>query len=97
MSSPKPPQRKPSLATATQYRIEAANLSGHDSHGVGMVPRYVDAVQEGGLRPNTGAKATMDIGTLLARGESRDVMDSFRELVGREPRIEPLVERRGLA
>ncbi|NBQ06582.1 MAG: malate/lactate/ureidoglycolate dehydrogenase, partial [Betaproteobacteria bacterium] len=21
-----------------------ANLSGHDSHGVGMVPRYVDAV-----------------------------------------------------
>lgn len=30
MSSPKPPQRKPSLATATQYRIEAANLSGHD-------------------------------------------------------------------
>ena len=31
-----------------------ANLSGHDSHGVGMVPRYVDAVLEGGLKPNTG-------------------------------------------
>ena len=31
-----------------------ANLSGHDSHGVGMVPRYVDAVLEGGLQPNTG-------------------------------------------
>ncbi|MEY3639532.1 MAG: putative oxidoreductase YbiC, partial [Pseudomonadota bacterium] len=30
-----------------------ANLSGHDSHGVGMVPRYVDAVLEGGLNPNT--------------------------------------------
>jgi uncharacterized oxidoreductase len=27
-----------------------ANLSGHDSHGVGMVPRYVDAVLEGGLQ-----------------------------------------------
>ncbi|MBM3363848.1 MAG: malate/lactate/ureidoglycolate dehydrogenase, partial [Betaproteobacteria bacterium] len=26
-----------------------ANLSGHDSHGVGMVPRYVDAVLEEGL------------------------------------------------
>lgn len=34
--------------------------------------------------------------TLLARGESRDVMDSFRELLGRDPRIEPLVARRGL-
>lgn len=33
---------------------------------------------------------------LLARGASRDVMDSFRDLLGREPRIEPLVERRGL-
>jgi LDH2 family malate/lactate/ureidoglycolate dehydrogenase len=29
-----------------------ANLSGHDSHGVGMLPRYVDAVPEGGLKPN---------------------------------------------
>ena len=27
-----------------------ANLRGHDSHGVGMMPRYVDALQEGGLR-----------------------------------------------
>jgi uncharacterized oxidoreductase len=43
-----------------------ANLSGHDSHGVGMVPRYVDAVLEGGLKPNTSAKATLDIGTMLA-------------------------------
>ncbi len=29
-----------------------ANLSGHDSHGVGMVPRYIDAVKEGGLTVN---------------------------------------------
>ena len=26
-----------------------ANLKGHDSHGVGMVPRYVERVHEGGL------------------------------------------------
>lgn len=35
--------------------------------------------------------------TLLARGGSRDPMDAFREFRGRDPRIEPLLERRGLA
>jgi uncharacterized oxidoreductase len=30
-----------------------ANLCGHDSHGVGMLPRYIDAVLEGGLAPNS--------------------------------------------
>jgi uncharacterized oxidoreductase len=43
-----------------------ANLSGHDSHGVGMIPRYIDAVLEGGLQPNAAAEVTLDIGTLLA-------------------------------
>ena len=43
-----------------------ANLSGHDSHGVGMVPRYVEAVLEGGLIPNAAAKVTSDIGSMLA-------------------------------
>ena len=43
-----------------------ANLSGHDSHGVGMVPRYVDAVLEGGLKPNAAVKVNLDAGSLLA-------------------------------
>ncbi|NML47808.1 malate/lactate/ureidoglycolate dehydrogenase [Ramlibacter sp. G-1-2-2] len=43
-----------------------ANLSGHDSHGVGMVPRYVDAVLEGGLKPNTGIAVKVDTPSLLA-------------------------------
>src|SRR4051812_32455693 len=43
-----------------------ANLSGHDSHGVGMVPRYVDAVLEGGLKPNTGIAVNVDSASLLA-------------------------------
>ena len=29
-----------------------ANLTGHDSHGIGMLPRYVDAYQQRGLVPN---------------------------------------------
>lgn len=43
-----------------------ANLSGHDSHGVGMVPRYVDAVAEGGLIPNAAVKINLDTGAMLA-------------------------------
>jgi uncharacterized oxidoreductase len=43
-----------------------ANLSGHDSHGVGMLPRYVDAVLEGGLTPNVSVKTLLDAGTLLS-------------------------------
>ena len=33
-----------------------ANLTGHDSHGIGMLPRYADAWLEGGLVPNTAAR-----------------------------------------
>ena len=43
-----------------------ANLLGHDSHGIGMIPRYIDAVLEGGLAPNSHPKATLDAGALLA-------------------------------
>lgn len=52
-------------ARLTAEHLVGANLSGHDSHGVGMLPRYVDAVLEGGLAPNTAAKVVLDTGTLL--------------------------------
>jgi peptidyl-dipeptidase Dcp len=35
--------------------------------------------------------------TLLSRGGSGDAMEAFREFRGRDPRIEPLLERRGLS
>src|SRR5437868_4632909 len=44
-----------------------ANLLGHDSHGVGMIPRYVDALLEGGLAANQHPRANVDTGSLLAR------------------------------
>jgi uncharacterized oxidoreductase len=43
-----------------------ANLRGHDSHGVGMIPRYVDSLLEGGLLPNQQPSIRLDTGTLLA-------------------------------
>ena len=48
-----------------------ANLSGHDSHGVGMLPRYVDAVLEGGLMPNASVRTVLDAGTLLSLNGQR--------------------------
>jgi hydroxycarboxylate dehydrogenase B len=43
-----------------------ANLTGHDSHGIGMMPRYVEAVLEGGLHPNRKVEVKLDGGALLA-------------------------------
>lgn len=42
-----------------------ANLTGHDSHGVGMLPTYVDNLQAGLLRPNQPARLVTDDGAIL--------------------------------
>jgi hydroxycarboxylate dehydrogenase B len=42
-----------------------ADASGHASHGVGMLPRYVAALMEGGLIPNRRARVELDTGVLL--------------------------------
>jgi uncharacterized oxidoreductase len=42
-----------------------ANLAGHDSHGVGMIPSYVRHLQAGLVVPNTQAKLVKDEGPLL--------------------------------
>ncbi|HEX2546510.1 MAG TPA: malate/lactate/ureidoglycolate dehydrogenase, partial [Ramlibacter sp.] len=56
----------PQEAKTVADNLVLANLSGHDSHGVGMVPRYIDAVLEGGLKPNTGVEVKFDGGSVLA-------------------------------
>jgi hydroxycarboxylate dehydrogenase B len=57
-----------------------ANLSGHDSHGVGMIPRYVDAVLEGGLKPNSHAQVVLDSGSLMTVDGQR----GYGQVVGEE-------------
>jgi hydroxycarboxylate dehydrogenase B len=46
--------------------LVTANLTGHDSHGIGMIPRYVDSLKEGGLAPNRHPRVKLDGGALLA-------------------------------
>lgn len=67
-------------ARAVVANLVLANLSGHDSHGVGMLPRYVDAVLEGGLVPNTGVRVALDAGTLLALDGQR----GYGQIVGEQ-------------
>ena len=55
-----------------------ANLSGHDSHGVGMAPRYVDAILEGNLNPKASVKVQADAGALLGL----DGQMGFGQVVG---------------
>ena len=50
---------------AVADNLVEANLTGHDSHGVGMLPRYAEAFREGGLKPNTGVKTVLDAGALI--------------------------------
>jgi uncharacterized oxidoreductase len=57
-----------------------ANLTGHDSHGVGMLPRYANSFLEGGLRPNAHVEIKLDSGTLLAL----DGHAGFGQVIGRE-------------
>jgi uncharacterized oxidoreductase len=52
-------------ATLVAANLVEANLTGHDSHGVGMVPRYVEALNEGGLRINQKLRVVTDTGPLL--------------------------------
>ena len=46
--------------------LVTANLTGHDSHGVGMIPRYVESLKEGGLQPNRHPQVRFDGGALVA-------------------------------
>lgn len=68
----------PEEAAQVAANLVFANLSGHDSHGVGMIPRYVDAVLEGGLKPNTSARVQLDAGSLL----SVDGQRGYGQIVG---------------
>ncbi|TIC85163.1 malate/lactate/ureidoglycolate dehydrogenase [Crenobacter intestini] len=52
------------VAVVASHLVEA-NLRGHDSHGVGMLPFYVDSAQRGTLCPNRPARLTNDAGAIL--------------------------------
>ncbi len=67
-------------ADAVAANLVEANLRGHDSHGVGMVPRYIAAVQEGGLTVNQHVRIVQESGALL----TLDGGQGYGQVIGRE-------------
>jgi len=67
-------------AAQVAANLVEANLRGHDSHGVGMVPRYVDAVLEGGLAVNSHVAIRQDSGALL----TLDGRQGYGQVIGQE-------------
>ncbi len=51
--------------TLVARNLVGANLAGHDSHGIGMIPRYVDSLLEGGLRVDREPLVRLDCGAML--------------------------------
>jgi len=56
---------EPREAELVATNLVLANASGHDSHGVGMLPRYVGSLLDGGLVPNRHVRVELDTGALL--------------------------------
>jgi uncharacterized oxidoreductase len=60
--------------------LVTANLTGHDSHGVGMIPRYIESLLEGGLRVNQHPKIQFDGGAMV----SLDGQQGYGQVIGLE-------------
>ncbi|MDE0349350.1 MAG: malate/lactate/ureidoglycolate dehydrogenase [Gammaproteobacteria bacterium] len=71
---------RPDFARETAEHLVAANLKGHDSHGVGMVPNYVDAIANGHLAHDAEAEVLEDRGAILRV----DGGFGFGQVVGRQ-------------
>jgi uncharacterized oxidoreductase len=70
----------PAEVEAVAGNLIDANLTGHDSHGIGMLPRYAEAFLEGGLKPNAHVRTLLDAGALLRL----DGDAGFGQVIGRE-------------
>lgn len=56
---------QPGHAAKVADRLVIANLTGHDSHGVGMVPKYVEGIRAGQLNPKAKLEVISDKGPFL--------------------------------
>ena len=65
---------------AVADNLVTANLTGHDSHGIGMLPRYAEAYLQGGLKPNAHVSTVMDGGAMLRL----DGNAGFGQVIGHE-------------
>ncbi len=84
------------LCVAYENSFRGVDYAGGGSAGVARsISRRSEllAKAHGGLTRENGDRFRA---TLLSRGGSAEAMSLFRNFVGRDPYIEPLLERRGL-
>lgn len=55
----------PQEARTVAHGLVEANLFGHDSHGIGLLPRYVDNLRQGIARAGQSARIVADHGALV--------------------------------
>lgn len=70
----------PEDAEQTANHLVSANLKGHDSHGVVMVPTYVGGIKRGNLNPAAHIKVVQDNGGVVLI----DGCTGFGQVVGEE-------------
>jgi hydroxycarboxylate dehydrogenase B len=56
----------PDIASVVANNLVDASLKGHDSHGVTLLPRYIEAIRAGELIPTAPLRLTRDEGALLS-------------------------------
>lgn len=76
------------MAFEVAEHLVVANLKGHDSHGVGLIPMYVYNIGRGLLDPKAHAKLTRDNGAVMLY----DGGTGFGQVTGREV-TEAAIER----
>ena len=67
-------------ATEVATHLVEANLKGHDSHGVGLIPYYVNSWDKGGLKVNADATLEKDKGPIMLVNGNL----GFGQVVGRQ-------------
>ncbi|ATA24164.1 lactate dehydrogenase [Brenneria goodwinii] len=75
-------------AACVAEHLVGANLKGHDSHGVGMLPHYVSFIADGIMQPNTPARMIRDGGAVLQFSGDR----GFGQRTGKEA-MQAAIER----
>jgi hydroxycarboxylate dehydrogenase B len=70
----------PAAASEVSEHLVEANLKGHDSHGVGMIPAYVRNIKAGHLNVDAHAEVIRDSGAVMLV----DGHHGFGQVVGRE-------------
>ena len=79
---------RPAEAQQVAANLVTANLKGHDSHGVGMLPRYIKATYTGELQINQHAEVVTDHGLIV----QIDGHAGYGQVIGQEA-MEIAIER----